>query len=582
MSPNKEITVPTEILSGTVLPESLINVLGVVYVHRKTSDGGDLYLTRFGLPHARFLEIDNWYEKKWFAKHRERLQGTSAVYKVPTKKIDGRHLELVVKNCRVGEDVPVQTRTLQEFINAEFNSPWEEFALVMELREGKYGPADLHIKTQEPLAIYVPPERMQLWQSGRSKAKINRINDRHAGIDLDILRQYKLVYGWIRGENVVDTFRVLGLRDEPLKEQLIPANAKVIADLGKKGYAVADMKPEHIIIEERELDEIRAVAAPTPALTAEAQLALVRKLVDDGRYAMIDYELLLRTPPHEDEVNYARRHSYLDDQRDRFIATPLSPYLKSMEVFGVPYICGHVESTGGRLWVVGRNERLFDYFLPERWRKTPCWRLSANNEIYYTFTKDHIHLVWKTSRVGEMPTVDPGDPNAFQIEAHGFNSPFEEFAIAQDLNKKGIPTVYVRAIYMTGSDKLEPSSDKRRFESHARLKTRDGDRVMRPDRNYISLRGYFNGPDGWVAQQNGKLCKPVNLFSALANGIISAAVYQRLFDDVQQKLKGAGYDGALLKSNDLVMAVDPDGKVLSNDHGEPEIRICNFELLRRL
>ena len=27
--------------------KNLVNVLGVVYVHTKTSDGGDLYLTRF-------------------------------------------------------------------------------------------------------------------------------------------------------------------------------------------------------------------------------------------------------------------------------------------------------------------------------------------------------------------------------------------------------------------------------------------------------------------------------------------------------------------------------------------------------
>lgn len=158
-----------------VRAESLVNVLGVVYVHQRTHDGGDLYLTQYGLPHAELLDTRNWYEHRWFERNRVRLEGTSSVFRVPTRTVNGQSLELVVKNCRVGEDVPVATHTLREFMSAEFNSPWEEFSLVMELREGKYGPTDATIRAQEPLAIYVPPERMQMWQSGRSRSKINRI-----------------------------------------------------------------------------------------------------------------------------------------------------------------------------------------------------------------------------------------------------------------------------------------------------------------------------------------------------------------------------------------------------------------------
>jgi hypothetical protein len=68
---------------------------------------------------------------------------------------------------------------------------------------------------------------------------------------------------------------------------------------------------------------------------------------------------------------------------------------------------------------------VFDYFLPERWRKTHSWRLSENNEVYYTVTKDNIHIVWKISRVGDRPEVDPADPVAARIEEYGYNSPFE-------------------------------------------------------------------------------------------------------------------------------------------------------------
>ena len=171
-----------------VTSEAILNLLSVVFAHRRTSNGGDLYLTRYGLNHSDLLRIDNWYEKKWFENHRERLTGTSSVYRVPTKEINGRSLQLVVKNSRVGEDVPLDTHTLYEFINAEFNSPWEEFALVMEMRDGEYGSLDITLRTQRPLAIYVPPERYQLWQTGRSRDKINKMTRRHPGVNLDILR----------------------------------------------------------------------------------------------------------------------------------------------------------------------------------------------------------------------------------------------------------------------------------------------------------------------------------------------------------------------------------------------------------
>jgi len=186
--------------------KAFVNVLGVVYLHTKTSDGGDLYLTRFAEQYRKHFEIGNWYETEWFNKHKTRLEGTGSVYRVPTKEVDGKVLDLVVKNCRVGEDVPLDTHTLLEFCGAEFNSPWEEFSLVMEMQEGRYGPKDLQIKTQLPMVIYVPPEQMQIWQSGRSRAKINRMRAKHPGIDLDILKQYKLIYAWIEGHSLPEVF----------------------------------------------------------------------------------------------------------------------------------------------------------------------------------------------------------------------------------------------------------------------------------------------------------------------------------------------------------------------------------------
>lgn len=558
--------------------KTLVNVLGVVYAHVKTSDGGDLYLTRFAEPYQKHFGIENWYEPDWFNSKRIRLKGTGSVYKLPTKEVDGRSLNLVYKNCRVGEDVPLDTHTLQEFCDAEFNSPWEEFSLVVEMREGQYGPKELKINTQRPMVIYVPPEKMQTWQSGRSKSKINRIRAKHPGIDLDILKQYKMIYEWIEGYNLPEVFEHITVEDHERVHHLKTLNSNVMSDLEQKGYLVADMKPEHIIISELDLERIKEIAQTQAADSSKEQIYYLYNLVDIGKYSLVDYELLLRTPRHEDEVKDSRRHSYLDDQRDRFIPTPMPDHLTAMEIFGVPYIYGHAESTGGHLWVVGKNARLFDYFLPERWRKTPSIKLSNTKEIFYTITKDNIHLVWETSRVGEMPDEE-GERYNPKIREFGINSPFEEFSIAHQLNQLGIPCVYVRAIYMTGTSKIESSTDTRRYESHSNILDPEGNPILQENHNYITIRGYYNGPDQWVAQQKGTLYVPVDLARAVTKDLINETQCRLLLNKVKENLKDVGYDGSLLKPNDLLLATSDKNEIMRDSTGNPLVIICNFELI---
>jgi hypothetical protein len=560
-----------------VTSSDLINILGVVYVHKKLADGGDMYLTRYGLSCGELLDIENWYEKEWFESHRERLIGTSAVYRVPTKTVSGQALNLVVKYSRVGEDVPVNTQVLYEFINAEFNSPWEEFSLTMEMRDGAFGPRNIGIRTQRPLAIYVPPEQMQLWQTGRSRHRINKIIQRHSGVSLDILRQYILVYEWIEGLSMVEAFESLGCAGGELDDLLKPVTLKAIADMEAKGYVVADMKPNHIIVGE---DRLRAMRSLAPASDGrDRQIGFLQECAQRNEYSVIDYELLLRTPPHDKQVRQSRRHSYLDDQRNRFQSAPLPSFLKQVEIFGVPYVHGHAESTGGLLWVIGRNPRLFDYFLPERWRRTPCRSLSSRNEVFYTLTKDAINIVWKTSRVGEMPPADEDPDRLALIREHGFNSPFEVCAIAHDLSASGVPTVYVRAIYMTGSEKIEPVTDPRRYESHRDLIGLDGSPVLRADRNYVTIRGYFNGTDSWVSSHEGQLCQPVDLRKAAEENLIPREQCLRLLDATRARLRNLHYDGSLLELNDLLISIEPHGHIVRDAEGLPEARICNFELV---
>lgn len=561
--------------------KTLVNVLGVVYVHVKTGDGGDLYLTRFAEQYQKHFEIGNWYDREWFNTHKIRLEGTGSVYRVPTKEVDGRVLDLVVKNCRVGEDVPLDTHTLQEFCDAEFNSPWEEFSLVMEMREGLYGPKFLKINTQFPMVIYVPPETMQLWQSGRSRSKINRIRAKHPGIDIDILKQYKMIYAWIEGHNLPEVFEHIDIENDVRLHHLKTLDKSVMADLEKKGYLVADMKPEHVIISENDTRRIREIGKAKTADPVGDQIYYLFNLIAMGHYSLVDYELLLRTPEHEAEVKKSRRHSYLDDQRDRFVPVPLPGHLSNMEILGVPYVYGHAESTGGNLWVVGNNARLFDYFLPERWRKTPSISLSDTKEVFYTATKDNIHLVWETSRVGELP--DEGDDEyQARIRTHGINSPFEEFAIAHSLSQLGIPCVYVRAIYMTGSLKMETSADMRRYNSHKNILDPEGAPILQEKHNYITIRGYYNGPDEWVAKQVGPLYVPVDLSKAIKTGLLDEPHARKLLEKVRENLKNVNYDGSQLQFKDLLLATFGKGEIVIDKSGDPLVILCSFEQIWKL
>ena len=342
----------------------MLQVHGVEYLHLHTEDGGELYVTRWGRPYLAQLRPESWYERTWFRAHRERLKGTSTVYRVRTRPSaqTGRSIHIVVKWNRMGQDVPLETRVLEDMINAEFNSPFEEFALVEEMRRGQYGPPDQRILSHRPLAVYVPPDRLQLWQTGRSREKINRITRKHPGVEIDILRQYIMIYEWIKGVDAVQAFEEL---DWPAPK-LWALTGRVTRELSEKGYRVADMKPAHIIVRWKDEGGL---------LERHGELS----------YALVDFELLQRTPEHQEQAVQLKRKEYLQRQRERFEEKeqePLPEYLHRVTIMGVDYIYGHVESTGGALWVVGKDPKLFDYFQPERWRKTQQVKLSQTHPVF--------------------------------------------------------------------------------------------------------------------------------------------------------------------------------------------------------
>lgn len=546
----------------------LVDLLGVAYAHLKTSDGGDLYLTQFGQPFWEHLLPENWYAKEWFEANRERLVGTSTVYRVPTRMVRGTEINLVVKWSRVGEDVPLDTLTINKFISAEFNSPFEEFALVMELRAGESGPPGIRIRTQKPLAIYVPSKRLQSWQTGRSEYRIAAKLARHPGVELDILREYVVLFGWVKGFDITEVADQWGLGGQIREMLLARATSLVMHELEQKGYRVVDMKPAHIIV--------RLVPDGSLLRDRNGQVA----------YALVDYELLERTPEHEQQVRTVHRQRYLQHMARRFETTsakPLPPHLKATRILGVDYIFGHAESTGGSLWVVGKDPDLFNYFLPERWRRTPKESLSNGNQVFRTRTKDSINLVWRVSRLGDTPWLAAAGESLQAALEHGYNSPFEEFAYALELSHAGIRTVYPRAIYVTGhkAGAARNIADYRRYKQLAHLRTPDGEPALSEDHEYITIWGFWNGPDDQLAACDGHFCRGVNLENASRDKLVTPVESGELLELVMRRLRHLGFEDLNLKPDHILVSFDQSDTLSRDTFGKPEVRLCNFELLKR-
>lgn len=254
----------------------VISFVGVDYLRLRTGDGGDLYLTRFGLPFREQLAPENWYAPDWFGFRRARLPGTSAIYKVPTRQVRGISLNLVARFSRVGQEIPLDTVTLNENIHAEFNSPFEEFALVTELRTAGMGTSRPRIFTKRPLAIHVPAKPLEYWQTGRLKSKIAAKQARHPTVELDPLRQYILLYGWIEGLNAVQAIEALGVSGKLAETFLAETTIRAIDDLEQLGFRMLDIKPEHIVLRMR------------------PDGSLLRRRSGNPAYALVDYELLER------------------------------------------------------------------------------------------------------------------------------------------------------------------------------------------------------------------------------------------------------------------------------------------------
>jgi hypothetical protein len=413
-----------------------------------------------------------------------------------------------------------------------------------------YGQHSPRILAQRPLAIYVPPEEFQLWQLGRDRSRFRThsrllAEDQETAlkaIEFDIKRIYVLLYGWIKGADAEEFFTRGGIEERELSS----LTERVIEELRSRGFRVLDNKPKHFILRNRKRDD-----------------AVMRRRDGDLVYGLVDFELLQRTPEYQKQFKTSQRQRYwaLQTQVERD-TSPMPSHLKPMRIFDVSYLFG-LSPDGGRVWVVGRDPALFDYFLPERWRRTPRVKLSPRSEVYRTRTRDNIDVVYRRSRVGARPRTDPLRERGKRIREHGYNSPFEEVAIAERLREMGIATTYPRAICRTGHRTIQAAHlrDESRFADHAHLEAPETppEAILSPEHDYYTIWDMFRGIDPQEEDTDRLAHGVYDLVRAHEDGFVEKPEYVATLKRIASALRRLGFPPTMLEADEFALSIGPEG-----------------------
>ena len=125
------------------------------------------------------------------------------------------------------------------------------------------------------------------------------------------------------------------------------------------------------------------------------------------------------------------------------------------------------------------------------------------------------------------------------------------------------------------------ATDERRYAALAHLRTPEGDPLVRKEYDYITIWGFWNGPDEWLAVADGSFYHAVNAKKAFAEKLISKQLLAELVQLKAEKLARCGFEDLNPKPDHLLLSFDPSNKLVIGSIGKPEARLCNFELIRR-
>jgi hypothetical protein len=109
----------------------------------------------------------------------------------------------------------------------------------------------------------------------------------------------------------------------------------------------------------------------------------------------------------------------------------------------------------------------------------------------------------------------------------------------------------------------------------------DGEPILRRDRDYIVIWGYWNKPDESLAEDDRDYYQPVDALRALHTGILSDKEYMELMQTTKKKLQRIGIEDLAFNGHHKLLSIDTSGDLVRDDTGMPEVHICNFELMKR-
>ena len=282
-------------------PARRARVFGVDYALCPQPDGGELYISRDAWHWRDYLPPDRWWDRENLAVLGERLTGsTGTVYRARSTPPGKFSRDLIIKFSRLAQDVPLfipdeflESLPKEAVATARFLGPFAEFGLLTEMRESVMNHGPHRLRTKVPLAIYSPPEKYPLWQTGRHP-DIFRAHLRAMGADqfenglapvtLDLERDYLVIFEWIDGIDAEEASKQGYLDDNALRYLTHQTNLA----MARLGYRVLDNKPRHVIVRPR----------PDRSLSTRHGQTL---------YALIDFELLQRVED-EDEISASPGH----------------------------------------------------------------------------------------------------------------------------------------------------------------------------------------------------------------------------------------------------------------------------------
>jgi len=72
----------------------------------------------------------------------------------------------------------------------------------------------------------------------------------------------------------------------------------------------------------------------------------------------------------------------------------------------------------------------------------------------------------------------------------------------------------------------------------------------------------------------------IDALTAYEYHLIDESLYRTIVEREKERLDAAGFDAANLGGNHLLLTMTPEGQIKTDDLGQLQVNLCNFELLR--